>query len=73
MGYQRLARAGSGEHLKLRVDCPQAVSMIEASGWQVTEATNIRDAARTLVGSRVGLPVNAINEHKSLVAGRRSR
>jgi methyltransferase (TIGR00027 family) len=72
MGYQRLARAGSGEDLKLLVDCPQAVRLVEASGWRVTEVTSMRDAARALVGSDVGLPVNAVNEHKSLVAGRRS-
>jgi O-methyltransferase involved in polyketide biosynthesis len=72
MGYQRLARAGSGEDLKLLVDGPQAVSLVEASGWQVTELTPMRGAARTLVRPDVGLPLDAINEHKSLVAGQRS-
>jgi methyltransferase (TIGR00027 family) len=72
MGYQRLARAGSGEDFKLLVTGPHAASLVEASGWQVTELTSMRDAARTLVPPDAGLPVNAINEHKSLVAGQRS-
>lgn len=72
ISYQRLARVGSGEDLKLLVDGPQAVTLVEDSGWQVTEVTSMRDAARTLVGPDVGLPINAINEHKSLVAGRRT-
>ncbi len=71
MGYQRLARAGSGEDLELLVEGPRAVSLVESSGWHVTELTSMRDAAQTLVRSDVGLPLDAVNEHKSLVAGRR--
>jgi methyltransferase (TIGR00027 family) len=72
MSYQRLARTGSGEDLKLLVDRPQAAAIVEASGWMVTEATSMRDAARELVGRESGLPVDAVNEHKSLVAAVRS-
>ncbi len=72
MGYQRLAHAGSGEDLKLLVTGPHAVNLVEASGWEVTELTTMKDAARTLVRSDAGLPVDAVNEHKSLVAGQRS-
>jgi hypothetical protein len=38
----------------------------------VTELVSLRDAAQSLVHSDVGLPLDAVNEHKSLVAGRRS-
>jgi methyltransferase (TIGR00027 family) len=67
MGYQRLARSGSGEDLKLLVDGPQAERLVERAGWQVTERISTRDAARALVGA-TGLPVDAVNEHKTLVA-----
>jgi methyltransferase (TIGR00027 family) len=72
MRYQRLARTGSGEVLRLRVDLPRAVTIVEGSGWVVTEATSTRDAARDLVGRASGLPVDAVNEHRSLIAGVRS-
>jgi methyltransferase (TIGR00027 family) len=72
MSYQRLARIGSGEDLKLLVDRPQAAAIVEASGWVVTEATSMRGAAREFVGRDSGLPVDAVNEHRSLVAGVRS-
>jgi methyltransferase (TIGR00027 family) len=72
MTYQRLARTGSGEDLKLVVDRPQAVAIVEGSGWVVTEVRSMRGAARELVGRESGLPVDAVNEHTSLVAGVRS-
>jgi hypothetical protein len=51
MSYQRLARTGSGEDLRLLVDRPQAAAIVEASGWVVTEAASMRE--RTQVsGSR---------------------
>ena len=70
---QRLARAGSGELLRLTVDRPHAAALVEASGWDVTEATGVRDAARALVPRASGLPIDAINEHRALVAGERLR
>jgi methyltransferase (TIGR00027 family) len=73
MRVQRLARAGSGEKFDLLVDRPQAVDLFEASGWHVTEAMTLREAARALVPRASGLPIEAINEHKTLVAGVRSR
>ena len=72
MRYQRFARAGSGEEFKLLVDRRRATAIVEASGWVVTEATSLREAAREFVGRESGLPVDAVNEHKSLVAGVRS-
>jgi methyltransferase (TIGR00027 family) len=69
--YQRLARTGSGEDLRLVADLPQAAAIVESSGWAVTEATSARDAARELVGRGSGLPVDAVNAHRSLIAGRR--
>jgi methyltransferase (TIGR00027 family) len=71
MGFQRVARAGSGEKLGLRVDRPQATELVEASGWDVTEATSLREAARALIVGESGLPVDSVNEHKALVAGLR--
>lgn len=69
---QRLARIGSGEAFRLAVDRPQAVELVEASGWDVNEETSVREAARALVPRECGLPVDAVNEHKALVAGLRS-
>lgn len=69
---QRLARAGSGEAFMLAVDRPQAVELVEASGWDVNEETGMREAARARVPRESGLPVDAVNEHKALVAGLRS-
>jgi methyltransferase (TIGR00027 family) len=66
---QRLARSGSGETLRFTVAPPQAVELVAASGWDVRQATNLRDAARTLVPPASGLPVEAVNEHKTLVSG----
>jgi methyltransferase (TIGR00027 family) len=65
---QRLARTRSGESFRLALDRPQAVELVRASGWEVAEATSMRDAARTLVTRDSGLPVDAVNEHKTLVA-----
>jgi methyltransferase (TIGR00027 family) len=72
MGFQRLARAGSGEKLRLLVDRSEAVELVEASGWEVTEATSLREAAGVLVSPESGLPIEAVSEHKTLVAGVRS-
>jgi methyltransferase (TIGR00027 family) len=69
---QRLARIGSGEAFRLAVDRPEAVELVEASGWDVDEETSMREAARALVPRESGLPVDAVNEHKALVAGLRS-
>jgi hypothetical protein len=67
-----VARAGSGEAFRLAVDRRQAVELVGASGWDVHEKTGLREAARTLVPRGSGLPVDAVNEHKALVAGVRS-
>lgn len=69
---QRLARIGSGETFRLLVDRRQAVELVQASGWDVDEATSLRDVARALVPHESGLPVDAVHEHKALVAGLRS-
>jgi methyltransferase (TIGR00027 family) len=69
---QRLARAGSHEGIRLTLDRSQAVELVEASGWEVTEETSLRKAACTLVPSESGLSVSAVNESKTLIAGVRS-
>lgn len=66
---QRFARSGSGESFKLAIDRPRAIGLVEASGWSVIEATSLRDAARALVPRESGLPIDTVNEHKTLVAG----
>jgi methyltransferase (TIGR00027 family) len=66
---QRLARSGSGETFRLTIGRTEAAELVAASGWDVTEVMSMRDAARTLVPRESGLPVDAVNEHKTLVAG----
>jgi methyltransferase (TIGR00027 family) len=69
---QGLARAGSGEAFKLLVDRAQAIKLVERGGWAVNEEMSLREAARTFVPRESGLPVDAVNEHKTLVAAVRS-
>ncbi len=71
MAYQRLGRAGSGEGLRLVVEGSKAVNLVEEAGWQVAEITDMRAAAKALVASDAGLPINSINSHKTLLAARR--
>ncbi len=68
MTMQRLFRSGSGETLRLLVDRREARELVESSGWNVTEAVSMRDVARALVPHESALPVDAINEHKTVVA-----
>jgi len=66
---QQLARSGSGESFRLALDRPQAVGLVQASGWNIDEVMSLRDAARTLVLPESGLPTDAVNPlawHKSL-------
>jgi O-methyltransferase involved in polyketide biosynthesis len=69
---QRLARSGSGETFRCTLARPQAVDLVAASGWDVHQATGLRQAARSLVPPASGLPVDAVNEHKTLICGLRS-
>ena len=69
---QRLARVGSGEGFRLAVDRRGAVELVEASGWVVSEQLGLREAARTLVPPGSDLPIDAVNNHKTLLAGLRS-
>jgi methyltransferase (TIGR00027 family) len=69
--FQQLFRTGSGETLELLVEPREAAALVETTGWRVTEAASLRDVARTLVPRTSGLPVDAVNEHKSLVAAMR--
>jgi methyltransferase (TIGR00027 family) len=68
---QRLARFGSGETFRLTINRPEAVQLVAGSGWDTIEETSLREAARSLVPSECGLPVDAVNEHKTLVVGLR--
>jgi methyltransferase (TIGR00027 family) len=69
---QQIARAGSGEGFRLVIDRVEAVELVQECGWQVTSAISLREAARDLVRRDAGLPLNSINEHKTLVAAVRS-
>ncbi len=69
MTIQRLFRSGSGETLRLRVDRHEACELVESSGWSVTEAASMRDVACALVPPKSELPVDAINQYRSVVAG----
>lgn len=69
---QRLARAGSGERLRLLVNRAEAVELVETSGWRVDDARGVRDAAKALVPTGSGLPVDAVNDQKSLVSATRT-
>jgi methyltransferase (TIGR00027 family) len=65
---QRIARTGSGEGLGLLVDPLRAAELVAASGWLVDEVTSMRHAASALLPRRSGLPIDAINEYKTLLA-----
>jgi len=65
---QRLVRRGSGESFRLALDRPQAVELVQESGWDVDEVMSMRDAAGRLVPRESGLPIDAVSEHKTLVA-----
>ena len=69
MTMQRLFRSGSGETLRLRVDRQEACELVESSGWSVTETASMRDVACALVPPKSELPVDAINQYRSVVAG----
>ncbi len=68
---QRLTRFGGDETLRLTIDRPEAVELVAGSGWEVIENTSLREAARSLVPGESGLRVDAVNEHKTLVAALR--
>lgn len=65
---QRTARGGSGEDLHLMVERKDAVALSESEGWSVTDAVSACDAARSLVPPAAGLAVDAVNQHKTLLA-----
>jgi methyltransferase (TIGR00027 family) len=68
---QRLFRTGSGEVLRLEVDRPAAVALVEACGWHVDEVAGGRAAAEALVPPGSGLPISALDEQKTLLAASR--
>jgi methyltransferase (TIGR00027 family) len=69
---QRVARVGSGEGFKLVVDRFQAIDLVQECGWEVTDVISMREAARDLVSLDAGLPLNSINENKTLIAAAHS-
>jgi methyltransferase (TIGR00027 family) len=68
---QQLARSGNGESFMLALDRAQAVGLVEASGWNIEEVMSLRDAANTLVPGESGLPTDAVNQYKTLIAAAR--
>jgi methyltransferase (TIGR00027 family) len=69
---QRLARVGSGETLRYLATRPQAVDLVQAAGWEVTEAISAREAADAFGLAASGLPVDFVNPNGSLVAASHS-
>lgn len=67
---QRAARSGSGETLRCTLDRDDARSLVELTGWMVTDVSGARSAARTLVPAAAGLPVDAVNDRKTLLTAR---
>jgi methyltransferase (TIGR00027 family) len=67
---QQVTRGGSGESFRLAVGPGQAVALVEEAGWRMIERTSARDASCSLVPRGSGLPVDAVNEHKTLIAAR---
>jgi methyltransferase (TIGR00027 family) len=65
---QRLARIGSGEPFKLLISPDRAADLVGGAGWTVDERASFRSAARSLIGRASGLPVDVVNEHKTLIA-----
>ena len=66
---QRLARVGSDEGFELTINRPDAVALVDASGWVVTEQTGMRGAARAITSRALvppdsGLPVDAIDHNR---------
>jgi methyltransferase (TIGR00027 family) len=65
---QHMARAGSGETLRLVVDRAGAVELVEASGWSVEHVIGMRDAASALLPEGHHLPVEDVNDRKTLLS-----
>jgi hypothetical protein len=64
----RSCRRQRGSRPRRALDSPQAVGLVQASGWNVDEVMSLRDAANTLVPRETGLPTDVVNEHKTLIA-----
>ena len=58
---QRMARAGSGETLRLAVNQTEAAELVSSSGWRVDQVIGMRDAAAVLLPEGHHLPVNNVN------------
>jgi methyltransferase (TIGR00027 family) len=65
---QRLARAGSGEPLRLVVERAEADELVAACGWRVEHVVGMRDAASALLPQGHQLPVSAVDNRKTLVS-----
>jgi methyltransferase (TIGR00027 family) len=68
---QRMARAGSGETLRLVVERAEAAGLVAATGWRVEHAVGMRDAASALLPPGHRLPVSAVDNRKTLVSAAR--
>ena len=67
---QRLARGGSGERFLFTATASDARALVVSAGWDVDAVTSLRDAARSLVPPRSGLPVDEVHHGKTLLAAR---
>ncbi|CAN5466307.1 hypothetical protein BH10ACT3_BH10ACT3_24070 [soil metagenome] len=65
---QRVARVGSGEGFQLQIERSRAAELFEQSGWTVDQTVGFREVAKRLVSPRAGLPIDSVNNGKSLIA-----
>ena len=65
---QALARTGSGEGFGVLLARERAVDLVVDCGWTLDAVSGAREAARALVPDGCGLPLDAVNDGKTLLA-----
>lgn len=65
--FQKLVRLGGGERLTFGADPGEAAALVEDTGWRVVEQVSFRQAALSLAPAGTGLPIEAIDERKTLI------
>ena len=62
---QRLARTGTDEHYRCRLDPDAARELLEACGWTVREQITFAEAAERFVPRSTRLPIEAVDPRKT--------
>jgi methyltransferase (TIGR00027 family) len=68
---QKLVRLGGSEGLTFGADPSEAAALVVDAGWTIVEQVSFRQAAQLLVPPGTGLPIDAIDERKTLIAADR--